>query len=176
MVDILHRVGIKASSEEVYKALVDARRAGGLVDDRHARGRQAWRRHQVPFQRRRSRDRRLRHEGARARPAERVLWQVSDGPAEWIGTKVRFALKQEGEYSIVLFEHRGLEGTGGVHAPLQHEVGDLPDEPESAGRDRQRGAQPRRRPDQQLALSGGGRFAVIRVGGMPREGRAIIVT
>ena len=40
------------------------------------------------------------------RPAERVLWQVVEGPAEWIGTKVSFDLKQEGEYSIVLFKHR----------------------------------------------------------------------
>ena len=36
-----------------------------------------------------------------------MLWQVVDGPAEWIGTKVSFALKQEGDYSIVLFEHLG---------------------------------------------------------------------
>ena len=39
------------------------------------------------------------------RPAERVLWQIVDGPAEWIGTKVSFELKQEGDYSIVLFKH-----------------------------------------------------------------------
>ena len=57
------------------------------------------------------------------RPAERVLWQVVDGPAEWIGTKVSFELKQEGDYSIVLFKHAGLEGAGGVHAPLHARSG-----------------------------------------------------
>jgi len=34
-----------------------------------------------------------------------VLWQVVDGPAEWIGTRISFALKQEGDYAIVLFKH-----------------------------------------------------------------------
>ncbi|WP_240230080.1 SRPBCC family protein [Devosia lacusdianchii] len=38
---------------------------------------------------------------------ERVLWQVVDGPAEWIGTRVGFELKQEGDYAIVLLKHMG---------------------------------------------------------------------
>ena len=40
-------------------------------------------------------------------PGKRVLWQVMEGPAEWIGTKISFELKQEGDYSIVLFKHEG---------------------------------------------------------------------
>jgi hypothetical protein len=39
--------------------------------------------------------------------ATRVLWQVVDGPEEWIGTKVSWELKQEGDYTIVLFKHQG---------------------------------------------------------------------
>jgi len=39
-------------------------------------------------------------------PAKRVLWQVVDGPKEWIGTKISWELKQEGDYSIVLFKHQ----------------------------------------------------------------------
>jgi len=35
-----------------------------------------------------------------------VLWQVVDGPAEWVGTKVSFDLKQEGDYAVVLFKHQ----------------------------------------------------------------------
>jgi uncharacterized protein YndB with AHSA1/START domain len=41
------------------------------------------------------------------RPAERVLWEVVEGPAEWVGTTVSFDLKQEGDYVIVLFKHQG---------------------------------------------------------------------
>ncbi len=36
-----------------------------------------------------------------------VVWEVIDGPAEWIGTKVRWELRQEGEYAILLFRHEG---------------------------------------------------------------------
>jgi Activator of Hsp90 ATPase homolog 1-like protein len=41
------------------------------------------------------------------RPNERVEGEVTDGPAEWIGTHVSFDLKQEGDYTIVLFKHEG---------------------------------------------------------------------
>jgi hypothetical protein len=41
------------------------------------------------------------------RPNELVHWEVVDGPAEWIGTHVRFELKQEGDFTIVLFRHEG---------------------------------------------------------------------
>jgi hypothetical protein len=40
-------------------------------------------------------------------PAKRVLWQVVDGPDEWIGTTVSFDLKQEGDWTLVFFKHQG---------------------------------------------------------------------
>jgi len=105
MVDILHRVGIKASSEEVYRALAtrdglaswwttdtqgDSKPGGVIkfrfsVDDREIGG--------------------FDMKVLELRPAERVLWQVIDGPQEWIGTRVSFELKQDGDYAIVLFKH-----------------------------------------------------------------------
>jgi hypothetical protein len=39
-------------------------------------------------------------------PAKRVLWQVVDGPKEWIGTKVRFDFKQEDDFTVILFAHQ----------------------------------------------------------------------
>jgi uncharacterized protein YndB with AHSA1/START domain len=38
-------------------------------------------------------------------PASRVLWQVVDGPAEWIGTRISWELKQEDDHAIILFQH-----------------------------------------------------------------------
>ena len=35
----------------------------------------------------------------------RVMWEVIAGPEEWIGTTIQFELKQDGEYTIVLFKH-----------------------------------------------------------------------
>jgi hypothetical protein len=40
-------------------------------------------------------------------PNTRVVWQVINGPAEWVGTKIRFELKQEDDFTIVLFSHEG---------------------------------------------------------------------
>jgi uncharacterized protein YndB with AHSA1/START domain len=40
-------------------------------------------------------------------PNKRVLWEVVDGPEEWIGTKVSWDLKQEGDYTVILFQHQG---------------------------------------------------------------------
>ena len=40
-------------------------------------------------------------------PGTRVAWRVVDGPPEWIDTVVSFDLRQENEYTIVLFKHAG---------------------------------------------------------------------
>lgn len=40
-------------------------------------------------------------------PMRRVLWQVIDGPAEWIGSTIAFDLRQEEGYTILLFKHEG---------------------------------------------------------------------
>ena len=107
MVDILHRVGIKASSREVYEALATRDGlAGWWTTDTQGVSKLG---EVIKF--------RFRADGRELggfdmkvldlSPAERVLWQVTDGPAEWIGTKVSFELKQEGDYAIVLFKHAG---------------------------------------------------------------------
>jgi uncharacterized protein YndB with AHSA1/START domain len=40
-------------------------------------------------------------------PAKHVLWEVVDGPAEWVGTTISFDLTQEDDFTIVLFAHQG---------------------------------------------------------------------
>lgn len=37
----------------------------------------------------------------------KVRWEVVDGPAEWIGTHVNFALDREGDYTLIRFIHEG---------------------------------------------------------------------
>jgi Activator of Hsp90 ATPase homolog 1-like protein len=103
MVDILHKVGIKSSSlDDVYKALskreglsgwwtTDTRgdsKVGGVLQFRFGAGG-------------------FDMEVLELRPAKRVLWQVIDGPQEWIGTTVNFDLRQEGDWTIVFFKHEG---------------------------------------------------------------------
>ena len=36
-----------------------------------------------------------------------MLWEVVEGPEEWIGTHVAFELSQEDGYTIVMFAHTG---------------------------------------------------------------------
>jgi uncharacterized protein YndB with AHSA1/START domain len=40
-------------------------------------------------------------------PDKRVSWQVVDGPAEWLGTKISFDLRSEGDFTVVMFRHEG---------------------------------------------------------------------
>ena len=107
MVDILHRVGIKSSVDEVYTALAtreglanwwttntqgESKLGGALQFRFSADGREIGGFDMKVLE---------------LHPASHVLWQVVDGPAEWIGTRIDFELKQDGEYCIVLFKHQG---------------------------------------------------------------------
>lgn len=102
MADILHRIGIKTSSpNDVYQALTtqnglagwwtsntsgEGNRVGNIIEFRFGAG------------------------GFDMKVADldapvKVLWEVTDGPAEWMGTTINFDLKQDGDYVIVLFKH-----------------------------------------------------------------------
>jgi uncharacterized protein YndB with AHSA1/START domain len=107
MVDILHRVGIKASLEDVYNALATPEGvAGWWTDDAQGQSEGGG---TLTF--------RFSAGGVEIGsfeikvlelvPAQLVLWEVVEGPAEWIGTTIRFELKQEDGYAIVLFKHQG---------------------------------------------------------------------
>jgi uncharacterized protein YndB with AHSA1/START domain len=106
MVDILHRVGITASPDDVYKALttIDGL-AGWWTEDTQGDSSPGG---VIQF----------RFAGAPApagfdmkvldeQPGELVRWEVVDGPEEWIGTQIHFELFQADEYTIVLFRHQG---------------------------------------------------------------------
>ncbi len=103
MVDIVHKVGVKSSSQnDVYQALttVDGlsewwtndtqgdSQVGGLLKFRFDAG---------------GFDMKV----LELHPGTRVLWQVVDGPEEWIDTKISFDLRQEGEWTLIFFKHEG---------------------------------------------------------------------
>ncbi|HEU5428274.1 MAG TPA: SRPBCC domain-containing protein [Actinocrinis sp.] len=102
MVDILHRIGVTSSPDEVYAALTTVDGLAGwwtqdTVGDGAVGGVLKFRFVPGGF------DMRV----LETRPAELVLWEVVEGPAEWVGTRVRFELKQEDGFTIVLFRHEG---------------------------------------------------------------------
>ena len=109
MVDILHRVGITASQAAVYEALTtteglagwwtrDVRGdgdAGGVLQFRFAGAPEPGGFDMSVLE---------------AKSAERILWEVVDGPEEWIGTQVSWDLTTEDGYTIIMFAHRGWHG------------------------------------------------------------------
>jgi uncharacterized protein YndB with AHSA1/START domain len=101
MVDILHRVGITATPEKVYEALTTVEGlAAWWTTDTSGDGDGV-----LKF--------RFGNVGGfdmkvlDLQPNARVLWEVVEGPAEWVGTTVSFDLAQDGEWTIVLFAHAG---------------------------------------------------------------------
>jgi uncharacterized protein YndB with AHSA1/START domain len=103
MVDILHRVGIAdASPDEVYAALttIDGLAGWWTVETTgvpDVGGTLEFRFPQGGF------DMLVREQV----PGKRVLWEVVEGPPEWVGTTVRWDLTQVDGYTIVLFGHEG---------------------------------------------------------------------
>lgn len=102
MVDILHRVGITRPRDAVFRALTEPEElARWWTEDTTGSGEPGdvlrFRFPQGGF------DMKVLD----ARPAELVLWEVIDGPEEWIGTQISWDLRTEGEFTIVMFAHRG---------------------------------------------------------------------
>jgi hypothetical protein len=107
MVDILHRVGIKSSLDEVYKALTTREGlAGWWTNNTQGDGKVGGVLH-FRFSAGGADIGGFEMKALELHPATHVLWQVVNGPEEWIGTRIRWDLKQDGEYCIVLFKHQG---------------------------------------------------------------------
>ncbi|SDE37524.1 SRPBCC family protein [Glycomyces harbinensis] len=103
MVDILHRTGFEnTSTEKVYEALttLDGLRGWWTGDttgktDLHD---------VIAF---RFPDGGFDMKITELAPGRRVEWEVVGGTPEWIGTKVHWDLKQDGDWAILLFKHEG---------------------------------------------------------------------
>nr|WP_162907813.1 SRPBCC domain-containing protein [Allorhizocola rhizosphaerae] len=104
--DILHRIGAQSSPDKVYTALA-------TID-----GLAGWWTEKTDGDSDVGGVIRFRFDNAPApggfdmlvldaQPAQLVRWEVVDGPEEWIGTRIRFELKQEDDYTVVLFRHEG---------------------------------------------------------------------
>ncbi|MGH8542192.1 MAG: SRPBCC family protein [Gammaproteobacteria bacterium] len=107
MVDIIHRIGIKAPLAQVYEAVATAKgiagwwskettgesRLGGAITSRFhgPDGRELGR---------------MTYELTKLDPEKAVHWRFTDGPPEWIGTDVTFELSRDGDQTLILFGHR----------------------------------------------------------------------
>jgi uncharacterized protein YndB with AHSA1/START domain len=103
MPDILHRVEIKSSPKDTYAALTTREGLGAWWTGDTTGGFDVG--GVITF---RFGDRGFfSMKVLELEPEKRVLWQVVDGPAEWIGTKVSFDLKADDDATAILFKHQG---------------------------------------------------------------------
>jgi uncharacterized protein YndB with AHSA1/START domain len=113
MVDIIHRIGIKAPVSEVYKTLATKEGVarwwtlethgdswpGGILEVvfNSPAGEKVGE---------------MKMEVMASEPDKTVHWRFISGPQEWLGTDAIFELYQDGEYSIVLFGHKNWSQGG----------------------------------------------------------------
>ncbi|HRA61238.1 MAG TPA: SRPBCC domain-containing protein [Burkholderiaceae bacterium] len=108
MVDIIHRVGIRAPIPEVYDAVATVRGVAGWWSEETTgeseRGGRIGIRFRTPAGEVKG------HMAMRVTtlmPEREVRWHFESGPQEWIGTDAVFELSRDREYTVVLFSHLG---------------------------------------------------------------------
>lgn len=106
MVDIIHRVGIKAPLAKVYAAVASVAGVAGWWTEETSGESKPGGTLKVLF---RTPDGgemgRMEFEVLELIPGQGVRWRVKAGPPEWLGTDVMFQLQQDGDYTVVNFGH-----------------------------------------------------------------------
>ena len=103
MPEILHRIGVVAPLDEVYRAVATPEGLAGwwtveTTGESEVGGKLSFRFGDVGG---------FDMEVLELDPAGRVAWRVVEGPAEWVDTEIGWRLDQREDYTVVLFEHTG---------------------------------------------------------------------
>ena len=107
MIDIIHRIGIKSSTSQVYKALSTIKGLSNwwteeVEGDEKLRGK-------IVFTFRSETGEikgQMIMEVQELNPGIVVRWHCIDGPEEWVGTDITFELSQQDDQTIIIFGHR----------------------------------------------------------------------
>ncbi|UVT14909.1 MAG: SRPBCC domain-containing protein [Nitrospira sp.] len=107
MVDIIHRIGIKAPISKVYAALSTVEGIAGWWTKETSGSSKVGCTIGVRFLSVNGKEiGRMSMEVIALDSNKKVHWRFSAGPEEWIGTDAVFHLSQEGGYTIILFGHK----------------------------------------------------------------------
>ena len=107
MIDIIHRVGIKAPVSKVYAALSTIEGVAGWWTTATTGVSKPG--ETIGFEFFTLSGERIggmTMQVARLDPDKQVQWRCTAGPEEWIGTDIDFKLEQQDNYTIVRFGHR----------------------------------------------------------------------
>ena len=106
MVDIIHRIGIKAPVSQVHAALSTvAGVAGWWTKETSGESKPNTAMRVIFHSKAGDEIGKAQFELVKS-SIEEVVWRFTAGPEEWLGTDVTFALAQQGDSTIVLFGHR----------------------------------------------------------------------
>ena len=105
MVDIVHRIGIRAPAARVYEAVATAEGIAGWWTRNTTATEEIGGRVTVRFLLENGKEI-GRMDFEMTRLDREVRWRIDAGPPEWIGTDVTFQLAVDGDMTILLFGHR----------------------------------------------------------------------
>ena len=108
MVDIIHRIGIRSSAAQVYKALSTIEGVAHWWTEETEGDETVGGKIEFTF-RSESGDikGKMVMEVQELNPGENVRWRCVDGPPEWIGTDITFDFTEQDDQTIIIFGHRG---------------------------------------------------------------------
>ncbi len=107
MVDIIHRIGIKAPVDQVYKTLTTIICLSNwwtntVNGEGHVGGNIEF----IFHTKEGNEIGKMVIRVIELTPAKEVHWRCVDGPAEWIGTDITFSLSEQDNQVILLFGHK----------------------------------------------------------------------
>jgi hypothetical protein len=105
MIDIIHRIGIKAPLSKVHAAVSTVSGVSGWWTKETSGESRLGGTMQVVFRKAGDTIGKMKFELVKA-TEEEVVWRFTEGPEEWLGTHVSFALSQRGETTSLVFGHR----------------------------------------------------------------------
>ncbi len=108
MVNIVHKIGMKAPLAQVYQAIATAQGVAGWWSKDTTSSATIGGKFKSRFLKQDGNVLgEIAYETTRLEPNREVRWRVTDGPPEWIGTDLTFQLSQDGGMTILDFGHRG---------------------------------------------------------------------
>ena len=106
MVDIVHRVAVRAPIDKVYAAVATTQGVAGWWSHQTSGDSKPGGHIEVGFSK--PNGEALGAMGMTVttqEPDREVVWRFDAGPPEWMGTDAVFTLSRDGDYTVVLFRH-----------------------------------------------------------------------
>ena len=107
MVDIIHRIGIRSSANEVYRAISTIDGLANWWTEEVEGGEKIGSKIVFTFRSETGTVKgQMVMQVTELTPDKNVRWQCVDGPAEWVDTAITFDLSQQDDQIIIIFGHR----------------------------------------------------------------------